>query len=250
MIEELESIGLTNGEARVYKSLCELGLSKVGPICDFSKVHRSIIYQILEKLIDKGLVSCIKENNIKKYQAASPQILLNYLEEEKDLIETKKKNIKKILPEILQLQANKVRSSATLYQGFQGVLNATFNILDKLNKGEEYYMVNIPAKQPKYHHLMWEKFQNLREEKGIIGKQLYNPEVDDKILKLRNSHKGLIAKKMNINFKTPPTYYFVYKDTTVISLSQGEMPLAIEIINQEIADGFKAYCKWLWEESN
>jgi HTH-type transcriptional regulator, sugar sensing transcriptional regulator len=249
MIKQLESIGLTNGEARIYHALSQLGATSVGPISDLSKVHRSIIYQVLEKLIDKGLVSFVIEDKIKKYQASPPNSLLQFLEKEKDQLENKKENIMEIFPNILSLQSKGKRASATLYSGFQGILNATFNILEKLKEGEEYYMVNIPATQPEYHHANWEKFQIIRANKKIKGKQLYNPEVDNETLKERNSHKYVDARKMPINFKSPPTYYFVYKDTTVIALSQGTEPIAVEIISQKVADGFRTYCDWLWKQS-
>ena len=249
IIESLESIGLTNGEARVYKALCEIGISSAGPICDTSKVHRSIIYQILEKLLEKGIISGITENNIKKYQAAPPNVLLQFVEQEQKDLEDKKKNLTKVFPEITQLQASGKRASATLYSGFQGLTTATFNILNKLKEGEEYYMVNIPAEQPEHHHALWEKFQIIREKKKIKGKQLYNPKVSDEILKKRSSHKYLDARRMPIDFQSPPTYYFVYKDVTVIALSQGSTPLAVEIINKEIAEGFRTYCNWLWKQS-
>jgi len=249
MLEQLEAIGLTNGEARVYKALCENGASSVGPICGISKVHRSIIYQILEKLIDKGVVSFIVKDKTKIYQAAPPNQLLQFVEEEQSELENKKKKLIEIFPLITQLQATGKRANATLYSGSQGLFTATFNILDRLKKGEYYYMVNIPAVQPSYHHAMWEKFQRIRSERGILGRQLYNSAVDDKTLKTRNAHKGVDARRMPIKFETPPTYYFIYKDVTVIALSQGATPLAVEIVNQEIADGFRAYCEWLWKNS-
>ncbi len=249
MIKQLEALGLTNGEARVYYTLSQIGASTVGPISDNSKVHRSIIYQILEKLIEKGLVSFIIEGDTKKYQAASPKAILQFLENEKSELDKKKKEAMEIIPSILQMQASGKKSIATVYSGFQGLLNATFKIVDTLKEGEEYYMVNIPAKQPEYHHANWEKFQILREQKKIIAKQLYNPEVDDQTLKERNSHKYIDARRMSIDFKSPPTYYFVYKDVTVIALSQGTEPIAVEIVNREIAEGFRAYCDWLWKHS-
>ena len=118
MIEQLEAIGLTNGEARIYKALCEMGVSSVGPICDLSKVHRSIIYQILEKLIDKGIVSVIVEEGTKRYQAASPKMLLHFVEQEQKELEDKKKNLMEIFPLISQLQVTGKRASATLYSGW------------------------------------------------------------------------------------------------------------------------------------
>jgi sugar-specific transcriptional regulator TrmB len=106
MIKQLEAIGLTNGEARVYKALCEIGISSAGPICDASKVHRSIIYQILEKLLEKGIISVITEDKTKKYQAAPPTMLLQFVENEQDELNKKKEDLINIFPIISQLQAS------------------------------------------------------------------------------------------------------------------------------------------------
>ena len=46
----LKDAGLTDGEAKVYISLLELGSSSTGPIMEKSRIARSIIYHILEKL--------------------------------------------------------------------------------------------------------------------------------------------------------------------------------------------------------
>ena len=118
MIKQLEDIGLTNGEARVYKSLCEIGVSSVGPICDASKVHRSIIYQILEKLMAKGIISYIIKDNTKHYQAAPPNMLLQFVEDEQTELEQKKKSLVELFPAIIQLQATGKKSSATLPSPF------------------------------------------------------------------------------------------------------------------------------------
>ena len=49
-ISLLKEVGLTEGEAKVYLALLELGASTSGPIVKKSRVSRSIIYNILEKL--------------------------------------------------------------------------------------------------------------------------------------------------------------------------------------------------------
>lgn len=56
MISELMEVRLTNGEARVYISLLELGLSKLGSIVMDSRVSYSKVHDVLERLIMKGLV--------------------------------------------------------------------------------------------------------------------------------------------------------------------------------------------------
>jgi sugar-specific transcriptional regulator TrmB len=66
---ELTKLGLTEGEAKVYLALLKLGSSTVGPIVKKSKVAYSNIYEVLERLISKGLVSFIKKEKTKYFQA-------------------------------------------------------------------------------------------------------------------------------------------------------------------------------------
>ena len=57
MIENvLAEIGLTKGEISVYKALIKLGSSTAGPIIKEAKISPSKIYNIIERLLEKGLV--------------------------------------------------------------------------------------------------------------------------------------------------------------------------------------------------
>ena len=60
-IELLKEVGLTEGEIKVYLALFKIGASSTGPIVKEAKIHSSKVYPILDRLIEKGLVSFIKE---------------------------------------------------------------------------------------------------------------------------------------------------------------------------------------------
>lgn len=80
MISELMEIGLKNGEARVYNSLLKLGSSKVGSIVMDSRVSYSKVFDVLERLILKGLVSFIRIGDIRHINAVEPYILQDFPE--------------------------------------------------------------------------------------------------------------------------------------------------------------------------
>ena len=61
----LEKIGLTKSEIKVYLALLELGCSATGKIVEKSKASSSKIYEILDRLMQKGLVSFIIKSGIK-----------------------------------------------------------------------------------------------------------------------------------------------------------------------------------------
>jgi HTH-type transcriptional regulator, sugar sensing transcriptional regulator len=70
--EDLNKLGLTNGEARVYLSLLKLGSAKVGEIVKDSAISYSKVYDVLQRLSIKGLTSQIIVENIKHFNAVEP----------------------------------------------------------------------------------------------------------------------------------------------------------------------------------
>src|SRR3989338_6940485 len=104
----LEKLGLTKGEIKVYLALNKLGESTIGPIGKESKVSKSKMYDILDRLIEKGLVGYITKDGTKYFMANDPHMILEYLErKESDLTQTKKQIVREILP-ILMLQKQSV----------------------------------------------------------------------------------------------------------------------------------------------
>ena len=55
----LEELGLTKGEIKVYLTLLKLGETTTGKIVEEAGISSGKIYEILEKLIRKGLASFI-----------------------------------------------------------------------------------------------------------------------------------------------------------------------------------------------
>lgn len=89
-VKALKEIGLTETEIKVYLALLNLGTTSAGKIFHETGVYRKNLYDALSKLIDKGLVTYVKENKIKFFQTKNPDNLFNYLDEQKSKIEEKK----------------------------------------------------------------------------------------------------------------------------------------------------------------
>ncbi|MCD4759602.1 hypothetical protein K8R33_01805 [archaeon] len=248
MINTLKKAGLTGGESRVYLAITELGESSVGKIVDKSKVTKSIIYQILEKLVEKGLISFIYKDKTKHFQAESPENLIEFLEQQKENIDETEKEIKEIIPQLLMKRAVAKTSVVTVYEGFKGLMTAYKKRFEVLREGEEYLNLGLPATQPGHHHAYWKKDHKERKKRKIKARLLYDRGVSDVILKERNKFKGVDARKMPLDLESP-SWIMTYKDVTVIAIPQGVHPITIEINNPEITKSFNNYFKWFWKKS-
>lgn len=244
----LGKAGLTEGETKVYLALLKLGSTTSGPLTDESGVSRSKIYNILERLIQKGLVSYIIKEKTKYFQAAEPSKIRDYLDKKEKEFKEQRKDIDKIIPQ-LEMQQNMAKKlkEAQIFEGFRGIQTVHEHIYLKLRKGEEYFYLGIPPFQEEKYHLYWQRDHNRRIRAGIKCRLLFNQGTDSKILKNRNSFKGCDARYMPIPIQTP-SWIMGYKDVTVIGL-QSEKGMAIEIINKEVADSFRAYFDSFWKLS-
>jgi HTH-type transcriptional regulator, sugar sensing transcriptional regulator len=125
--EDLNKLGLTNGEARVYLSLLKLGSAKVGEIIKDSTISYSKVYDVLQRLSIKGLTSQIIVENIKHFNAVEPYRLHEYIKRKEEELDTQKGIIDKIIPQLAEYARdirNKKKSSAEIFIGDRGLRTA------------------------------------------------------------------------------------------------------------------------------
>jgi len=93
---ELEKLGLDDKEIQVYLSLLEIGEANIAKITKKSGVKRTTVYNAIESLKGKGLVSSTMRKQSTLYVAEDPRKLEQGLNE-------KLLSLKNILPELLSI---------------------------------------------------------------------------------------------------------------------------------------------------
>lgn len=240
---ELETIGLNKSEIKVYVSLLKLGASSTGPIITESKTANSKIYEVLDKLIQKGLVSFFVKENVKYYKATNPKMLLDFLEEKKSAIDKEKDRLNKILPTLIAFSQDKEEEKeALIYTGTRGVKTAFTNLVDELNEGEEVHIMGVYDFGDKFIHSAL-YFQKIRSNKKIKAKFLINKDakkIADEFRKyppveIRYLPKGTFT----------PAIFLIYKDKVIINLAK-EMTFFV-IKSKNAKEAFDAYFNLLWK---
>ena len=77
--EALRAFGLEGNEIKAYLALLDLHESTATKIAERTGLGRVHTYQIINRLIDKGLASYVVKNNVKYFSGADPLKLLNDL---------------------------------------------------------------------------------------------------------------------------------------------------------------------------
>ena len=143
MEEILKKAGLTDGEVKVYLALLEIGETTVGKILEKSRITKSIIYRVLDRLIEKGLVSYIIKDKTKHYQASAPHNLKTFLEKQEEELASTKEDIEKIIPNLVNLQKLTTLNQANIYSGFKGLMTVYTKRFEKLKAGDEYLNLGL-----------------------------------------------------------------------------------------------------------
>ena len=91
--ETLVRTGLSKNEAKVYLTLLKLGKATAVEITRMSKVHRVNVYDVLERLIEKGLIGTVIQAKKKIYEVASPEHLIYLLKEKEEALD-------KVMPQL------------------------------------------------------------------------------------------------------------------------------------------------------
>ena len=227
----LEKIGLTKGEIKVYLRLLDLGSVRTGELTNKAKVSRSKIYEILEKLIEKGLASYVVKENTKYFEASDPRNLKEYVEKRKKELEDQNKELDAAMPELLNKQKlKKEKQTATVFEGYKGIRTVFNDVLNSLKRGDEYYAyASGKENYTKEFSIFIMNYHKKREEKGIKVKLLSHKELRGRVLKELGGYKHMqirssdeISSTSTLIFGSK-VFIFTWKNPTVILMNSKEI---------------------------
>ena len=227
--EILKEIGLQDSEIKVYISLLKLKEATASQITQYTGLHRSNIYDIIEKLKERGLVSFIIKNNVKYFRASSPERILDYLKE-------KEEKIKLILPELISISKEKEENiKVEIYKGKEGIKTI---LNDIIKEGKNYFL---------FGHLKFEELlpiyvkQFIRQlnEKNISEKAIL--EKGTKIIPAKKHHYKYISKEFLF-----PNATIIYGNKIAIFVWQ-EPYYVILIQNKDLSVSYKIHFNLLWK---
>lgn len=250
-MDVLNEIGLSESEKRVYLALLDLGDSTRGDIVNNSKVAGSKIYELLEKLQKKGLVSIYLKNKIKHFKVTNPKQILNYIEAKKQKMIETEEQARLILPKLLaKFNSSKKDQEVELITGIKGLEIIFREQIELLSKGDTCYVIGGTNKgaDEKIIQGFFEKIHLMREAKKIKTKMLFNLQQKESTHKLYSTKKYPRTSTRYINH-TSPVAINIYKDRTIIIIFGVEIA-SIFIKSKEVADSFTEHFNLLWKAEN
>lgn len=230
-IDILKDIGLTDIEVNIYLVLLKEGSSLASEIAKKTGTHRRTIYDAIERLIEKGLVSYIKTNNRKYFEAVDPSRLSEILKE-------KEENVKSLIPELESLRLIAKEKKETLFFRGKQALRSVFD--DQIRVGKEILIFGDAVNVNEILKYYFPRFDKERIEKNIHVRMIFDESARKNLRKIPLSKIKFIDKGYSSGMSV-----YVYGDSTAI-VSWSDNPSAILIKEKTISDGFRGYFEYVW----
>lgn len=242
----LEKIGLTGSEAKVYLALLRLGTTPKGRLLKETRTAHSKIYEVINKLVDKGLCSTVIKNRVKHFSAAPPSRIKDYLSEKREEIAEEEKILGKMLPNLESLQQQTLKEThIEIFTGWKGMGTVYNRCLDNAKKGDEVFIMGagVGNNEEKFE-LFFTKYGKIAFRKGIKIKVIFNKNARPYIAKIEKNLRRKYDKRFLFSFT--PTELLIFKDITAITIRKKE-PVIVLIRDRETADSFEKYFNELWK---
>jgi len=234
LLLELQKLGLNEIESKIYLSLSKYTEQTTVSLSKETGINRRTIYDNLDILAKKGLITYKIINGTKIFSANSVHIL-------RQLIDEKLFTLKKILPSLENIQKSHFeKTKIEILLGKQGVKTI---IEEAINSKETFYWVGGGLHILETFH--FSKYMQIKFKQLNI--KLLEPnikQVKDRISFFKNLEVRYLPKSLVSGIG-----FIIYEKTLVIGQLKDNEIISIIIKSEEFANTFKKYFNLLWSVS-
>ena len=248
-IRDLTKIGLTEGEIRIYDALLELGETTRTELAKKSGISPSKIYDVVNRMMEKGIVSSVKKHGVLHFSAANPKRLKDFLKKKEEEIQSKKIIVDALLPSLLARYGEvEEKTDVEVFYGWEGMKTVFNDIVNTLNKGDMNYIFGASMGLDRTQaDIFFSKYYQDIDKKGYSTHIIFNENVRRHPERTRYFHS---RKQHKVRYLHQDTFTEInfYKDT-VLFIMLLKKPIIIRVKNKETADSFLKFFATMWKQS-
>lgn len=234
----LEELGLKKQAARLYLACLSLGQSPVTKISEAAGVQRTFAYELLNELVEQGLVSVVEKKGVKHYSAISVD---KFRAQQRE----KLSRFERVMPELKALEKNVGdRPKVQFLEGNEGII-AAFEDTLTAPRGSELLAystgVDWHEKEVRYHR----GYLKRRIDKGIRARAILTDDAGMRPYIQKNAEE--LREAIVVPHKVVPftNEINIYGNKVAIMNLVGEY-LAVIIESESIAKMQRAIFELAW----
>ncbi len=229
----LQSLGLSDKEARVYVAALFLGPAPVQKIAEQADINRATAYVILDQLADLGLISQSQDGKKTVFVAEGPEALNRLFDRQAEAVEGRRKELKSLVPELEHIGRTESRDAPVVrfYKGKEGVNTVTDYLRRKARpKSTIYGFINYDEVERIYPEIL-KTARPSRLKKDIASKVIYSyrdKDVPSDPSIKRETAKVATALKADMTIYENAVYFATYdEDVSGVLIESPEIVGAI-----------------------
>lgn len=231
MNEALRDIGFDEKETEIYLALLKTSRGTVSELLKHTGIERRTIYDVLERLVQKGRVSYFEENSTRTYQAIAPEIILEDIKE-------KQHQFQAIIPRLHQLKASPQHAKVEILKGVKGLMAIFHEIVAGSHEHLAFGDISPFINDEKYK-LIVKKFLLQLEENKLGEKIIYAK--GDEVKKIKKGEYRAIEKSL-----IPPAPTIIYGDVVTQVVFTNPLTI-IKTTSKELAETHRQYFEHFWK---
>lgn len=242
-LQNLKELGLSDGQINVYSAILELGISSLNKIQEKTGIERRNIYDILNKLIERGFVSYTIERGKRTYQCTHPNSILDEIRTKEDSL----KELKNKIPQIKDLfNVTRPEIRAEVYRGNESI-KALLN--ESLEYKESYWIggnsgVEKTNLRNWFKHWMRKRAEMKHMMYDLVDHGTYLEDLCSKDIK---KHKKELYKYCSLpKDLASPMVIFIFGNK-VAQILWSKKSFAFVLESEEIKDSFMKYFYYFWK---
>jgi len=246
----LEKLGLSEKEAKVYLATLELGQATVQQIAKKAEVQRPTAYVLLDSLIKDGLVTNVDVGKKTLFAAETPEQLDRLIKKEEVELKEKYDRLEEIIPELKALfNLSENKPKVKFYAGKEGII-AIQEEFTRVAETQKQDMVGFtPLDElfkafPDYE----ETYSKKRAESQIVSRVIYTraPGPIANATSPTKKREARYIPKDKFPFTSSVT---VYGEEYLVLISYGAQLLGVAIQSKDIASTFRTIFELAWKAS-
>ena len=233
----LKQFGFTDTEVKVYLALLKLGETTGSEIAAKIEVHRTNVYDALNKLGKNGLVAHVKKKNKTVYSPHDPQHLY-------EILENRKENLDFVFPLLTKFyKSKKTQREIKILNGKDGV-KTLLNDMYVINKdlfliGSSMQMFSV------MEHRVIQFLKKIKNWESVISIIAVDKENVRKRADEMQKHLATARFRFYDEKYLSPVVFGAYGDKLSLIIWEEE-PVVIIIEDKSISKAFKHYFDMIW----
>lgn len=213
-------------------------------------LNRTSLYPILERLIEKGLVSAFTQDGVTIYEPIEPELFKQWLKQKKDDLVSQTSELENWIDAATSnSQSPSLVSKIKYFEGFDGVkalyADSWRNNPDKM----VYAITDVQAAVDTMSDFFYKEYMPARVAHDVKVRDIMTDNAAGQKEVKSTTHLLREAKLAKDLFQDLGVEINIYDNKTAIAAYDKEKPCGVIIENQKIASAMKNIFEYLWKMS-